>query len=221
MDFAFDVAEIRSQGYDVKGIVHIGAHHCEEAYSYHDWTKGRDKAVIWVEAHPDYFATGYKYLRENYSNQLIYCACLTNKTKIVDFHLASNEYASSILPFERELEFNPHVKDEGIIKLQAYRFDTWWPFIGYQKENYNVLIMDTQGSELYILQGMGEYLSMFDVIVAEFQTKETYKDVPKLWDLQEYLTEFDMILPISEVVEVLKACDRGGSGDALFVRRKT
>lgn len=190
----------------IRGVIHIGAHHAEEAAEYAAYTPN----VVWFEAHPEYAQVMRHHLATNFKSQAGYEYVLSNEDgKTVDFWITSNEYASSVLEPKEELTKNPHVSVTDKITLVTARFDTVWPTLSRDITAFNTLVLDTQGSELMILEGMGEYVDYFDVIQTEYSTIEMYEGGPRLSDLDEFLQGYTMVFP-SGTPEF--------HADALFVR---
>jgi len=169
---------------DVKGVVHIGANSGQER----DLYGSRNLSVIWVEALPDVFSA----LGENilpYPNQRALCYLLTEEDgKEYDFGVANNDgQSSSIFDFADHKKIWPHVHYKESITLQSVRFDTMIQRHAIDLAGYDALVMDTQGSELLVLKGMGDLVSNFRYIRSETADFEIYKGCCQLKDLDEYL----------------------------------
>lgn len=77
----------------VHGILHVGAHLCEELQSY---KKILCDDIIWIEADPD----TYLKAKEDNPEQLIYNYLITDEDDIyVPFNVANNNESSSIFDF--------------------------------------------------------------------------------------------------------------------------
>lgn len=169
---------------DVRGVVHIGANSGQER----DLYASRGLPVIWVEALPDV----HKELLKNisgYPGQVAYNYLLTDENwKEYDFGVANNGgQSSSIFDFADHKKIWPHVHYEGSIKLRSTRFDTMVVEESLDLGGYDALVMDVQGAELKVLQGMGDLVDNFRYIRTETADFEVYKDCCQLKDLDEYL----------------------------------
>jgi hypothetical protein len=78
-------------------------------------------------------------------------------------------------------------------------------------QNFNYLVLDIQGMELKALKGLGQYSNHFDVIITEAYIDELYHDCGKLNEIQDLLTDYEM-------VEFVMEQDKGW-GDAAFIRK--
>lgn len=209
--FSFDY--IKEQvGKPITGVIHIGAHYAEEAWEYNElgWK------AIWFEAHPDYVVKMKENLAQ-YPGQEGYQACLSDVDgEEVEFWITRDEYASSMLKPEWHQIQNPHAKITGTIKLITDRFDNLWTVEyegAYGLSEYNLLVLDVQGAEYKVFQGMGDYADNFDGIISEYSTVEFYKDVPRLTDLDKLYGDkgFKRVFPDDTNTLV--------HGDALYVRK--
>lgn len=189
---------------EIKGIIHIGAHHGEEHGLY------GDLRVLWVEAHPDYAAK----LEQNIAwepYQVAYQALLSDvDDEEVDFYITADEFASSMLEPTLHQRLFAHAQLKDKIKLRTSRFDT---FVAREKINvdlYNVLVLDVQGAEIKVLKGIGDLLlDKFPVIITEYAKDALYEGGATLADLDAFLSGYTRKTETHEYI-----------GDALYVRNK-
>lgn len=183
-----------------KGVVHCGAHHAEER---DDYARGGVERVIWIEAMPDAFVKTVKNTTsinttgadKIVASNGIVClqACLSDVDgEHVKFNVASNGQSSSMLEFGTHTTAHPEVKFVGTLDLITTRFDTlmqWHGLVGDLKPG-GFLNVDTQGSELLVLKGMGDLLKQFDYAYVEVNAKELYVGNPLIKDVDDYLALF-------------------------------
>lgn len=204
MNESFTLEDLRAFS-EIKGIVHVGGHNAEEREFY-----GPKLPVLWIEGHPDYAAT----MLENLTwepFQVGYEALLSDvDDEEVDFWITKDEFASSMsMPKEHQNLFpNAPITDK--IRLRTKRFDTLIRENGIDILKYNVLVLDVQGSELKVLQGLGEHARHFTMIVTEFSQVDLYEGGPRLGDLTDHLWLDYKLMSYDKHTAV---------GDALFVRR--
>ncbi|MBN8852368.1 MAG: hypothetical protein BGO55_01310 [Sphingobacteriales bacterium 50-39] len=172
---------------NVKGVIHVGANIGQEIKLY-------DKhglSVIWIEPIPDVFETLQTNLK-GYSRQKAIKALVTDVDNTeYQFHLASNNGASSsILDMNLHQEIWPDVTYEKTIGLYSKTLPTLLKEHNIDIKNYDMLVMDTQGSELLILQGAAPILQNFDYIKSEVPDFESYKDCCQVKDLQAFLEQY-------------------------------
>lgn len=171
---------------NVKGVIHVGANSGQEAKLY-----GRyELPVVWIEPNPDV----YEILKSNlkdFPKQIAIKALVTDLENVeYPFHLANNNgESSSILDFNLHKEIWPEVKYETTINLRSITLPTMLRNNHIDHKNYDMLVMDTQGSELLVLKGGTPILQSFNYIKAEVPDFESYKGCCQLGDLQSFLNQ--------------------------------
>ena len=169
---------------DVRGVIHVGANAGQERDLYD--RHGLD--VIWIEPIPDVFAE----LERNivgYPRQRAFQGLFSNRHgDEIELKIANNNGASSsILDFGEHKEIWPEVKYTDTLSLKSQTL-AW--FLRHHKIDaaaYDALVVDTQGSELLILQGAGEALRNFRYIKTEAADFEAYRGGCTLKDLDAFL----------------------------------
>ena len=187
-----------------KGILHVGAHECEELNDYLNYTTN-DK-ILWVEAMPD----KVEFCKKKYPNILIENAIVSDVEEKVRFNVSNNGQSSSILDFGLHLQLHPCVEYvsyfEGDTKLLKN-------IISNYNIEYNFLNLDIQGAELKAMKGMETYLSKVDYIYTEVNSDYVYKDCALIQEIDEYLLKFGLVR-----VEV-KWFNDCRWGDAFYIRQ--
>jgi FkbM family methyltransferase len=192
----------------IKGILHIGAHECEEKTSYNK-LQIMDENIYWVEALPNLVNK----MKKTYPKINIYQGVIYEENdKEVKFNVSNNVQSSSILEFGSHLKHHPQVHYTRQIIMNTTRMDTLIERERIPMENINFLNLDIQGVELSALKSMEKYLSHVDYIYTEVNTEEVYKGCCLLQELDEYLKQFRLIRV------ALKICENYGWGDALYIR---
>jgi FkbM family methyltransferase len=211
MNEFFGLELLVEHGVTPEGIVHIGAHYGQEAAHYRKYV---GEQVAWVEAHSDYYAK----LADNpeLGGQLALNACISNATgETVDFYITKDEFASSLLKPEFHQVQNPHAPITGKIQVTTTTYGDLLDGLSLEDrsrfESANVLVLDVQGAEMMVLEGMGS-LDQFDAVATEYSTVEFYEGGPRLSDLDDFLGEagFRRVFP-NEAQVIIHA-------DALYVR---
>jgi FkbM family methyltransferase len=187
-----------------KGILHVGAHECEELNDYLRYLS-MDK-MLWVDALPDKVA----FCKERYPGVLIENAIVSDIVEKVRFNVSNNGQSSSMLDFGLHATFHPHVQYvtsfEGETQLLK-------DIICKYPIEYNFLNFDIQGAELKALKGMEEYLDKVDYLYTEVNSDYVYKDCALVSELDEYLGKFGL-----QRVET-KWCENFRWGDAFYIKK--
>ena len=146
-------------GIKITGILHIGAHYCEELTEYisHGVLSSN---IYWIEAIP-------KLVEENkLSNPLlnIYQAVIYDEdNKEIEFNITNynedskNMASSSILDFGSHEIHHPQVKIVERVKMKTSRMDSVITKHNINMTNVNFINLDIQGVELHALKSMESY----------------------------------------------------------------
>lgn len=194
----------------VKTVLHIGANTGQERDLY------KDLKVFWVEPIPEVFIQLCNNIKD-YPNQRAFQDLILDKDDVqYVFHVATNNGASSsILDFKFHADIWPMVKYTKDIILNSVTLATL-----IKRESLDIgeaaLILDTQGSELKVLQGCGDYLNLFRWIKTEAADFESYENACMIADI------VDFIKPRFEEVSRVKFAEHPISGayyDILFERK--
>lgn len=167
-----------------KGILHVGAHECEELYHYEHYIL-RDK-ILWIEAIPNKVAL----CKSNIPNINIEQAVVSDKIENISFNISNNGQSSSILDFGLHTKYHPRVHYVGKMNCQTKLLKDILP--NYNIE-YNFLNFDIQGAELKALKGMEEYLHKVDYLYTEVNSDYVYKNCALVNELDDYLKNFNLI----------------------------
>ena len=187
-----------------KGILHVGAHECEELRDYEQYVP-RNK-ILWIDALQD----KVEYCKSRYPNLCIEQAVISDKIETVKFNRSNNGQSSSFLELGLHETFHPQVKYIDSYQVETNMLRNILP--NYNIE-YNFLNLDIQGVELKALKGMEEYLFKVDYIYTEVNCDYVYKDCSLVTEIDEYLKPFGL-----ERVET-KWCGDFRWGDALYIRK--
>lgn len=195
-------------GLNITGVIHVGAHECEEAKFY--MQEGISKQnTFWVEA----MENKVSMMKKKDPSINIYQAVIDKEDdKTVEFNVANNGQSSSTLEFGTHSKHHPSVRMINKITLKTKRLDTLINENQIPIEKLNFANFDIQGKELDALKSMGDYIKHLDYIYTEINTEYVYKDCPLLSDLDHFLSEFGF-----KRVEckIYRNC---GWGDAFYIK---
>ena len=174
---------VKKYNINFKGILHVGAHECEELKDYEVYLP-RTK-ILWVDALPG----KVEICKQRYSNILIENAVVSDVIETVRFKVSNNGQSSSMLDFGLHSTFHPQVKyitcfetETKLLKDIICNYDI----------SYNFLNFDIQGAELKALKGMEEYLNQVDYLYTEVNSDYVYKECALITELDEYLLKFGL-----------------------------
>jgi FkbM family methyltransferase len=194
----------------ITGILHIGAHECEELVDYSRMGIPFDR-TYWIEAMPDKVA----FCRGRYGNGLhIYQAVIDEEDgKKVNFNITNNGQSSSILEFGSHTKNYPYVHVVGTVEMTTTRLDTLIERENIPIGGLNFINLDIQGVELRALKSMEKYLHHVHYIYTEVNTEEVYKGCNLLGEIDDYLHGFGFVRVAQQFVE------NYGWGDAFYMKQ--
>jgi len=169
------------------GVVHVGANTGQGCEVYARY----GLPVVWIEPIPDVFDK----LLDNiapYHDQRAVCALLTDcDDQQHEFHVASNGGgSSSVFEFKMHNDIWPNVRFVQSIALKSTTLATLMRRENIDPRRHDLLVMDTQGSELLILKGAGDQLANFRQVLTEAADFEAYAGGCQLHELAEWLSRF-------------------------------
>jgi len=172
--------------YNIKlnGILHVGAHECEELKDYERYIS-IDK-ILWIEALPG----KVELCKNRYPGINIENAIVSDKIEDVIFKVSNNGQSSSILDFGLHSQYHPQVHYITAFNGQTSLLQDILPKYNI---NYNFLNFDIQGTELKALKGMEKYLHNVEYLYTEVNSDYVYKDCALVNELDEYLKEFGLV----------------------------
>ena len=166
-----------------KGILHVGAHECEELGDYENYID-RSK-ILWIDALEDKVELS----KSRFPNLLIEQAVISDKVEIVKFNRSNNGQSSSILEFGLHKHFHPHVH-----YVESFEIETKLlkDIICNYDISYNFINLDIQGVELKALKSMESYLNTIDYIYTEVNSDYVYQNCALIGEIDEYLLQFGL-----------------------------
>lgn len=184
-----------------KGIIHVGAHRCEELDFY---TKLNIDNILWIDGNADL-------CKEN--PNIIHAVLADVDGKEVDFIITNNDgMSSSICELKEHLIEHPDCFEETRVKQSTITLDTLMTKYNYDSSQYDMLVMDVQGAELMVLKGSLTTLTNINLIVSEVNTKELYEGCALIEELDAFLKQ-------QGFVRAYTSMTKHGWGDAVYVRR--
>lgn len=190
-----------------KGILHIGAHMCEERALYNS-INIRDKDTLWIEAIGEIVA----YVKKINENINIVQAVITDKDdEELSFMITNNKESSSIFNFGTHAIEHPHVFEIERRRLKSITLNTLFERNNIPHDRFDFINIDIQGAELKALKGAVHILPHIKAIYAEVNEKMLYEGAGLLPELDEYLATFNFKRVITNMTQ-------HGWGDALYIK---
>ena len=169
-----------------RGVIHVGANTGQERFEY----ARHGLKVAWVEPIPDIFAE----LQANvaaFPDQTAYnCLIAGQDGTKYEFRISDNEGSSSSIlePNLEHAEAWEKVTYSRSIQLESLSLPTFIRKNGIDLASFDILVLDTEGSELLILKGAAEILPRFRYIKCEAANFEVYEGSSQLSVVDSYLS---------------------------------
>lgn len=204
-------AKVKELGKTVTGVLHIGAHECEERKAYNE--KGiQDDSIYWIEGNGEKVQ-----LNKQRGVPHIYEALIYNEEKEVDFHITKNLHvpgnseSSSILPFGVHASYYPHVQVQEVRKLKTTTLESLIRREKIPIQQLNFWNLDIQGVEFEALLSAGDMIQFADVIYVEVNLQNLYEGCA-------LLPKLDAFLQLNGFKRIQVKMTEQGWGDAFYVR---
>ena len=205
IDFVKVKELLQKHGIAIQGVLHIGAHACEEQANYVSALGIKEDNIIWVDGNLS------KVFEMNKRGFHVEYAVLDETERETEFNITDYSQASSLLQLNHE---EGYYKSIHIIERQmcnTERLSTFMNRIGKDVKQYNFWNLDIQGSELAVLRGSQELLKTCDAIYTEVNRASVYKGCGHVNDIDELLKNYGF----TRIETVWMADDWG---DALYVK---
>jgi len=195
---------IKKHKLNIKGILHIGAHHGDEHSTY--LSNGVNN-IIYFEPVKKNYEELKKRIGESFTS---YNVALGNIEGEVEMYIENNNRSMSCSILEPALHTTqyPWIKftekeTVKINKLDKYNIDT---------NIFNMINIDVQGYELEVFKGGENTLHGIDYIMTEINREELYKNCAKVSELTDFLSKYGFVL-VEE--------DWAGNtwGDGLYIKK--
>ena len=190
----------------IKGVLHVGAHECEELACYMNHFHLYPADIVWVDANP-------KLIEKNKEQGIPNCftAVLDETERSTNFNITNNGESSSILEFGTHATSYSNIVVVETFPVQTQTLTQFFKRNFLDPTKYNFWNFDIQGVEVQVLRGSKELLQHADVIYSEINTGEVYKGCGKLDEMDALLGEHGFRRVITEFTVA-------SWGDAIYVR---
>jgi len=186
------------------GILHVGAHECEELIEYEKYIDR--SCILWIEAMPD----KVDLCKQKYPHLLIECAIVSDSEETVKFNVSNNGQSSSILELGTHKEAHPWVHYVSSYSATSKLLKN---VIEPYNIPFNFINLDIQGAELKALKGLdAEYLNKIQYIYSEVNSKYVYENCALITEIDKYLNTFGFI-------RVETCMTESSWGDAFYIKQ--
>ncbi len=176
--------EINNYLWDVSGVIHVGASRGQE------WKAYDGLWVVWIEAVPE-ISEVLKNNIKGFPKHRAFQALITDiDDKKYRFRIANRRGdCSSILDLKMFRDLYPKIVYKKTIILKSITLTTLCQREQIDLKKYDALVLDTQGSELLVLNGAIPILDNFKYIKVEVPNFEAYKRCPQVGDIENFMNK--------------------------------
>ena len=179
-------------GIQVSGILHVGAHQCEERDGYFRYFKADDSKIVWIEAIPS--------LCENIKSRNPNIRIINATVSDVDgnpitFNISNNGQSSSMLELDKHKIHHPQVFYVATIECITKTIGTIYADEQLPDDFANFLNLDIQGAELLAIKGIPDrILKHIQYVYVEVNKASLYKGCALLDELTAYLCDKGFVM---------------------------
>lgn len=175
---------------NISGVIHVGANIGQERDLYNSLGLN----VLWIEPIPEIFEKLVINIRHFHKQKAIKALVTDEDNKDYIFNIANNSGASSsILELKHHKDIWPSVKFISTINLKSISLNSLLKRESINFDKYQALVIDTQGSELLVLQGSIPILKHFRYIKTEVPNFESYESCVTISEMDSFLKSFGYI----------------------------
>jgi FkbM family methyltransferase len=170
----------------IDGIIHVGANTGLEAEDY--YTCGAS-TCLYVEPIPHIFQSLQKNISKYQTHFAVNALCSNVDGEELQFNVSNNTGSSSIFRLGRHAEIYPETKYVDGFRMRTETLDRI-VHSQFPSTRFSLLVIDTQGAELKVLQGAKTVLQMVDGVFVEVSEIPLYEHGCTFNEVTEFLRSF-------------------------------
>ncbi len=202
------LAQMRIAGATINGLLHVGAHKGQERLAYQ---AAGVSPVIYVEPENANFASLKEHLAGMEGHLPVQALCASQNGKKVRLNISSNDgESSSIFDLGHHGVIFPQITYTSHQEIVSVTVDSLMTSLSFSA---NLLVIDTQGAELSVLQGAtSNLINNFVGVYAEVSEKPLYAGSCTFEQVTSFLYAFGFRLRWLNI-------NGWGHGDAFYIKR--
>jgi FkbM family methyltransferase len=192
-----------------QGIVHVGANDGSREFEFYRSIGA--KTVLYIEPIPQVFEKLKTRVSHSPNHHPLMYLCSDVNGEEVIFNIASNQgESSSMLPMGKHSIFHPSIKYVDSIPMKTRTLDSILAE-EFAEAKFDLLMLDTQGTELKVLQGAHQFLKKIRYIYTEISEEPLYEGSCVHQDITAFLKLYGFKLKYMMITCYIW-------GEALYVR---
>lgn len=204
---------VKKYNLNLNGVIQVGAHWSEEHEVY---IQLGIINIVYIEPCKDAFEKliikhRYPSERNPHVTVILFNVACSDEEGEMEMYVShfNQGQSNSLLKPQLHLQQHPEVVFTDTEKVKVIPLDK----LPFNREDYNLLVMDCQGAEGNILKGATETLKHIDCIYTEINTAETYDGNMLLGEMDDFLGFYDFFR-----VETKMASENLTWGDAVYLK---
>ena len=194
-------------GCNPSGVLHVGAHLCEEAVMYE---KFKWLPCYWVEANQSLLVAAKSKMDDLSKNHFFYEGVVWEKSgEKIKFNITNNFQSSSVF----EMGTHKNLYSDVFVNLVEERITTTLDELIPAESYFDFINLDIQGAELNAIKGLGSRLANINWIYTEVNKNKVYKNICLVKDIDNYLRPYGFKRIATYWLP------GAGWGDALYVKK--
>jgi hypothetical protein len=188
MLISWDVVKkiISDNNINISGVLHLGAHDCEEI-NFYNFIGLKNEDLVWIDAINSKVIEAIKKGIPN-----VYHAVITDKDDDdVVFNVSNNGQSSSVLDFGTHSKEHPYVVYVDKITQKSVTIDTFMERNNINSSKYNFWNFDIQGAELLALKGSVKAIKDAKILYLEVNQNELYKNGALIGEIDSFLSKYN------------------------------
>jgi len=177
----------------ITGIIHIGAHLCEEAPQYIDNFFLNQSDILWIEANP---LLVQEQSNINSQTKIFNLVCGKKETKS-SFYISNFSQCGGLYKLSKEhLDCFPNIKQVDQVEVQTTPLDNFIDDLTNHldkdkkkefKQKYNTLVISVNGAELDVLKGCEKQLEFVDYVFIRGYNYKLYDPTFTMSELEGWM----------------------------------
>lgn len=193
---------------NISGILHVGAHDCEELQLYIKNGVSKNK-IIWIEANPNLVSKNK--MKDSNIKILNYLVSDVHGQDS-QLNVTNNSQSSSMLNLGEHKNIYNWIHYIKKIPMKTARLDKIYKIHDIDPNFANFLNFDIQGAELLALKGMGDLINNFKYLYLEINIEHLYENCCLVYEIDDYVRQFGFVRVDTKLFEDHKW------GDALYIK---
>ena len=166
---------------EITGVIHVGAHQCEERETYLELFRQTDDSILWIDPLQEIVEE----MKDKHPTVKIIQACCSDKAETQSFYVSNYSQCAGLLPFSEAHKETFKQIEQVAIPIEMTTLDSLIP--KKDKPLRNMLVISVNGAEMKVLKGAETLLEFIDFVVVRFEKMNFHDRTPAPHELKDWL----------------------------------